>query len=112
MKAPDLPRCAPEKVGISSRQVERCIRALNHEYTTMNGFMAARHGKVFSQCWWAPYSCEMPHSNHSLGKTYTATAIGIAMGEGLLDLDEKITDIFGEKIRQEHLAVPLSLIHI
>ena len=32
MKAPDLPRCAPEEVGISSRQVERCIRALNHEY--------------------------------------------------------------------------------
>lgn len=109
MKAPDLPHCAPEEVGISSRQVERCIRALNHEYTTMNGFMAARHGKVFSQCWWAPFSCEMPHSNHSLGKTYTATAIGIAMGEGLLDLDEKITDIFGEKIRQEHLAVPPGL---
>lgn len=101
-----IPRCAPEEVGISSSRVEGCIRALSHPLTTMNGFMAARHGKIFSECWWAPYRPEMPHANHSFGKTYTATAIGIAMGEGLVRPDEKMTDIFAEEIKEKNIRVP------
>ena len=101
-----LPRATPEEVGISSSQVARCLTALEHDLTTMNGFMAARHGKVFSECWWAPYSAEMPHSNHSFGKSYTSTAIGIAVGEGLLALDERMTDIFSDEIKEKHLTIP------
>lgn len=101
-----IPCCTPEEVGISSSRVENCILSLSHPLTTMNGFMAARHGKIFSQCWWAPYRPEIPHANHSLGKTYTATAIGIAMGEGLLRLDEKMVDIFAGEIEENRICVP------
>lgn len=104
-----LPRCTPEEVGIPSFQVEQCIRALSHDLTTMNGFMAARHGKIFSECWWAPYAPNIPHSNHSFGKTYTATALGIAMGEGLVGLDEKMVDIFADEIAEQNIAVPEGL---
>lgn len=106
MSANTLPRCTPEEAGISSSQVLQCLTALNHDLTTMNGFMAARHGKVFSECWWAPYRPEMPHSNHSFGKSYTSTAIGIAVGEGLVSLDEKMVDIFAEEIRTRNLTIP------
>ena len=75
----DLPRCTPEEIGLSSAQVARCVQALNHDLTTMNGLMMARHGKVFAECWWSPYRAELVHSNHSFGKSYTATAIAIAM---------------------------------
>lgn len=101
-----LPRCAPEEIGLSSRQVAACIRALAHDKTTMNGFMAARYGKVFSECWWAPYRPEMPHSNHSYGKSYTAAAIGIALGEGAVRLDEKMADIFADEIREKQIVLP------
>lgn len=101
-----IPRCTPEEVGISSSRVEECIRSLSHSLTTMNGFMAARHGRIFSECWWAPYRPEMPHANHSFGKTYTATAIGIAVGEGLVRLDEKMVDIFADEIREKNICVP------
>lgn len=101
-----LPRCTPEEAGISSAAVERCLRALEHEQTTMNGFMAARHGKVFSECWWAPYGPKLLHSNHSFGKSYTATAIGIALGEGLLRLDERMADIFAGEIREKGIELP------
>jgi len=100
-----LPRCAPEEVGISSRQVAACIRALNHDLTTMNGFMAARHGKVFAECWWSPYRAELVHSNHSFGKSYTATAIGFAMQEGKLHLDERMADVFAEEIAERNLTL-------
>ena len=82
MNPSPLPRCTPESVGVLSRAVLDCLRALCHEQTTMNGFMAARHGKVFAECWWAPYGPDLVHCNHSFGKSYTATAIGIAAGEG------------------------------
>ena len=48
----ELPRCTPEEIGLSGRQVAACIRALAHDKTTMNGFMAARHGKVFAEAGW------------------------------------------------------------
>ena len=106
MYANKLPRCTPEETGISSRQVINCIKALDHDLTSMNGFMAARHGKIFAECWWAPYSADLVHCNHSFGKSYTATAIGIALKEGKLSLEERMVDIFAEEIAQRHIAIP------
>ena len=101
----DLPRCTPEEIGLSSTQVASCIQALNHDLTTMNGFMAARYGKVFAECWWSPFRAGLVHSNHSFGKSYTATAIGFALQEGLLSLDERMADVFAEEISQRNLQL-------
>lgn len=106
MSVKPLPRCTPEEAGLSSKQVMDCIAALSHELTTMNGFMAARNGKVFAECWWAPYRAALVHCNHSLGKSYTATAISIAVQEGELSLDEKMVDVFAEEIAQRGITVP------
>lgn len=106
MKPQPLARCTPEEIGLSGYQAAACIRALAHDKTTMNGFMAARYGKVFAECWWAPYRRDIPHSNHSYGKSYTAAAIGIALGEGLVRLDEKMADIFADEIQERGLVLP------
>jgi len=100
-----LPRCTPEEAGFSSEQLEACLHALCHPETTMHGFMAARHGKVFAEAWWAPFAPDLPHSNHSFGKSYTAAAVGIAAGEGLLSLDERMTDIFADEIAQRGIRI-------
>lgn len=100
-----LKRISPEEAGISSSQVALCLKSLMHRRTEMNGFMAARDGKVFAEAWWKPYGPGLVHSNHSFGKSYTATAIGIALGEGKLSLDEKMTDIFEEEIRERKIQV-------
>jgi CubicO group peptidase (beta-lactamase class C family) len=101
----DFPRCAPEEIGLSSAQVASCIRALNHDLATMNGFMAARYGKVFTECWWAPFRAGLVHSNHSFGKSYTATAICLAQQEGKLHLDERMADVFAEEIASRSLTL-------
>ncbi len=112
MHSNNLPRCTPEETGISSRQIINCIKALDHDLTTIHGFMAARYGKIFAECWWAPYSSELVHCNHSLGKSYTATAIGIALMEGRLSLDEKMVDVFADEIAQRKITVPSLMEHI
>ena len=93
-----LERISPEKAGISSRQVKKCIEALMHDHAEIHGFMAARDGKVFTECWWKPYGPDLVHSNHSLGKSFTATAIGILCTQGKLDLNERIVDIFSDEM--------------
>lgn len=100
-----LERISPECAGISSGQVETCIRRLMHGRTNMNGFMAARNGKVFAETWWHPYGPRLVHSNHSFGKSYTATAIGIALKEKKLSWKNGWWICFPEKSQREEFML-------
>ena len=89
-------RTTPEAVGISSKSLEQLIENLER-VTEMHGIMIMRHEKICAEGWWAPYAPGIRHSLHSLSKTYSATAVGIAVTEGKVSLDEKILSIFSEK---------------
>ncbi|MEE0201630.1 hypothetical protein EAI28_22160 [Faecalicatena contorta] len=101
----ELERISPERAGIESSQVRRCLEKLTNEWASMHGFMAARNGQVFAECFWSPYSKDLVHGNNSLGKTYTGTAVGIALMEHKLSLEEKMTDIFAEEIKERNIEV-------
>ena len=89
-------RVTPESVGISSETILRFLDALEGPHTQMHGLMILRHGKVCTEGWWQPYAPGKRHTCHSLTKTYMGTAVGIAIREGLLSLDDKLVDIFPE----------------
>src|SRR5205085_2375675 len=46
--------------------------------------------------WWAPYEAEAPHSLYSLSKSFTSTAVGLAIAEGKLSLDDPVLRFFPE----------------
>ena len=99
MKRKAFERCLPETVGIDSQAIEAFLDALeNGGFTQMHGLMIMRHGKVCAEGWWKPFNAELHHCCHSLSKTYTATAIGIAEYEGLLSLGDRVCDIFPEVV--------------
>ena len=56
--------------------------------------MLLRHGIVAAEGWWAPYGPQSPHSLYSLSKSFTSTAIGLAVAEGLLTVDDHILQFF------------------
>jgi CubicO group peptidase (beta-lactamase class C family) len=93
MHRTEYERVTPESVGIPSGAILRMIEAFE-SFTEMHGLMIMRHGKVCFECWWAPYAPGIRHGLQSLTKTYAATAIGIACTEGILSLEEKITNVF------------------
>lgn len=95
---------APESVGISSRTLLEMIKAMDTCGTEMHGIMVYRRGKVIAQGWWAPYTKDTVHINHSFGKTYTATAIGAAVQLGLLSVEDRIADIFAEEMKEYGVA--------
>ncbi|HKV42635.1 MAG TPA: serine hydrolase domain-containing protein [Blastocatellia bacterium] len=62
----------------------------------MNSFVLVRHGHVVSEGWWAPYDAETPHILFSLSKSFTSTAVGLAISEGKLSLDDEVLKFFPE----------------
>ena len=93
---PALPRSTPEQQGISSSAILAFVQAADTSEDMMNSFMLVRHGHVVAEGWWAPYDSKTPHMFYSLSKSFTSTAVGLAIAEGKLSLDDEVLKFFPE----------------
>ena len=95
-----LPRVIPEEKGVSSRKLLELIHKMDSIGNEVHGFMVERDGAVIAESWLKPYDASYPHTCHSLGKSYTCTAVGVAAQEGLLSPEDLVTDIFRDEIEK------------
>ncbi len=93
-----LPRSAPEAQGVSSASVLQFVDAAESRKLNLHSFMLVRHGVVVAEGWWAPYGPDLRHTLYSLSKSFTSTAIGIAVDEGRLGLDDKVVGHFPQDL--------------
>ena len=92
-------RTTPEAVGIPSAAVEKLLDALEGSgHTQMRAMILMRRGKICAEGYWAPFGPGSVHADHSLTKTYTATAVGICEREGLLSLNQPVIGFFPDKV--------------
>ena len=63
--------------------------------------MLARHGQVIAEGWWPPYGPELNHMLYSLSKSFTSTAIGFAVAEGKLKVEDRVTTFFPEDLPEQ-----------
>ena len=90
-----FPRTSPEAQGISSDHIREYLQTLaGSQASSPHHSMIMRHGNVISECSFFPYERGIWHITHSLCKSVTGMAVGFAVDEGILSLDEKILDIF------------------
>ncbi|MDX1965336.1 MAG: serine hydrolase [Pirellulales bacterium] len=89
-----LPRATPESQGVSSAAINDFVATVDREIDTMHSFMLLRHGKVVAECWWSPEAADKQHVLWSLSKSFTATAVGLAVKEGKLSLDDPVLKFF------------------
>ena len=89
-----LPRSTPEQQGISSAAVRDFIETADQQINTLHSFMLVRHGHVIAEAWWKPESPDKRHVMWSLSKSFTSTAIGLAVAEGKLTLDDPVLKFF------------------
>ncbi len=89
-----FPRAAPEREGISSAAILDFVESADHKIDSLHSFMLVRHGQVVAEGWWSPYSAETPHLMFSLSKSFTSTAVGLAVAEGKLSLDDEVLKFF------------------
>lgn len=91
-----LPRSTPESQGVSSEQVRKFVEAVDQKVHTMHSFMLVRHGHVVAEGWWKPEAAEKPHVLWSLSKSFTSTAVGMAVSEGKFSIDDPVLKFFPE----------------
>jgi CubicO group peptidase (beta-lactamase class C family) len=92
-----LPRSQPEHKGIASSVILQFVEALESQMHEMHSFMLLRHGQVVAEGWWSPYRPEYPHLVFSVSKSFTSTAVGVAVAEGRLSIDDPILSFFPEE---------------
>jgi len=89
-----LPRSTPEAEGISSEAIVKFVEAADRNVDTFDSFMILRHGKVIAEGWWKPDSADEPHILNSVSKSFNATAVGFAVREHKLKLDDSVSKFF------------------
>src|SRR5919201_1054413 len=99
--AADLPRSSPEAQGVSSPAVLAFVEAVDRQIDSLHSFMLVRHGHVVAEGWWAPYAAGSPHSLFSLSKSFTSTAVGLAVAEGKLSVDDPVLKFFPDEAPAE-----------
>jgi CubicO group peptidase (beta-lactamase class C family) len=92
-----LPRSTPEEQGISSTALLGFVQAAEQKVDALHSFMLVRHGHVVAEGWWSPYAADEPHSLFSLSKSFTSTAVGLAVADGKLSLDDTVLKFFPEE---------------
>lgn len=96
-----FPRTSPERQGVSSEAVLQFVEAVEREIHEFHSFMLVRHGCVIAEGWWAPYRREYPHMLFSLSKSFTSTAVGLAVSEGRFRIDDAVLSFFPDEAPAE-----------
>ncbi len=91
-----LPRATPESQGISSEQILRFVDAVEDNNLNVHSMMVLRNGRVVAEGWWEPYRPDLKHTLYSLSKSFTSTAIGMAVSEGRLKIEDTVLSFFPE----------------
>jgi CubicO group peptidase (beta-lactamase class C family) len=99
-----LPPSTPERQGISSSDILDFVDTADRQIDTMNSFMLVRHGYVVAEGWWGPYDAATPHILYSLSKSFTSTAVGLAIAEGKMSLDDEVLKFFPDDAPAEPSA--------
>ena len=99
-----LPRSEPEAQGVSSSAIQAFVEAAEQKIDALHSVMLVRHGQVIAEGWWTPYDAQSNHELYSLSKSFTSTALGLAVAEGRLSVDDEVLKFFPEDAPAEPSA--------
>ena len=94
--AQPLPRIdAPKTV---KKAMKKYFKAVDKEKQDIHSVMVVQHGKVVSATWRSEGKENEPHILNSVSKTFTSTAVGLAISEGKLKLTDRLISFFPDKL--------------
>jgi CubicO group peptidase (beta-lactamase class C family) len=93
-KSSAFQQSTPEAQGVSAVGIDSFLTAVGQSKHEFHSIMILRHGKVITKGWWNPYQPQLKHSLYSLSKSFTSTAVGFAVAEKKLSVDDKVISFF------------------
>jgi CubicO group peptidase (beta-lactamase class C family) len=93
----DLPHSTASAEGVDPAGLEAFLDVIERSADLeLHSLIVLRHGRIIAEGWWSPYSADRVHLLYSLSKSFAVTAAGLALGEGLIDLDATVLSYFPE----------------
>ena len=89
-----LPRA--EASAKMTKAADKYFAAVAKEGQDLHSIMVVKDGNVVLEKWMSKGKENEPHILNSVSKTFTSMAVGLAVSEGKLSIDEKLVDIFPE----------------
>ena len=97
-KTGKLPRSLPETQGVSPGGLLDFVNTIESQKLNVHSVMVMKHGQVVAEGWWAPYAPELKHTLYSLSKSFTSTAVGMAVAEKKLTVEDKVVSFFPKDV--------------
>lgn len=91
-----FPKVTPESVGVSSEKVHDFVRMMDDYRMNNHSFVMMRGDKIIAETYYKPFHEDFLHRMYSVSKTFVAMAVGMAVTEGLIGMDDVIVDYFPE----------------
>mgnify|MGYP001775498578 FL=1 len=100
-KSTMMPRSTPETHGMSSRYILDLLDAFDYADAEVHNILMAIDGEVVFEGHYAPYTALDPHIMFSGTKIFTNAAVGVAVTEGYLHLDDYVYDVLKDYVTQD-----------
>ena len=87
----------PEEQGFDSTKLAEGLQAFQDQKTNLDSLLIIRNGYVILDAYFYPYDHSIPHKLASVTKSFTTTLIGIAIDQGLIQLDQPMVSFFPDR---------------
>ena len=89
---------SPEAMGIRSDKIEEYLRILDSAHLATHDVLLARGDTIVFEQYIPPFTADFLHREYSVTKSLVALAIGFALDDGLLALDDPISKYFADEL--------------
>ena len=79
-----IEKARPEDIGISPNTITKALDDIDRKKVPIHSLLMMRHGKIFLEAYWAPWTADKLHRLYSITKSFTALLIGCLEEEGKL----------------------------
>jgi CubicO group peptidase (beta-lactamase class C family) len=88
----------PEAQGVMSQEILAFLNSVEAAQLNLHSIMLVRHGFVIAEGWSLPYEPGCRRYVYSLTKSFTSTAVGLAVAEGLLAIEDRVISFFPDDL--------------
>lgn len=92
-------RTTPERAGVSSGNIEKWLKTLDSAGLSTHNVLISRGNKILFEKYIPPFDENFLHREYSQTKSVEAIAVGFAVQDGLVRLDDPIGKYFPEETK-------------
>ena len=93
--------CVNVADGVNLSAVMSFMKSCKENKTDVHSFEVIQNGEVKVRVAPTPYSFEYKQQLYSLSKSFSSTAIGFLVDDGVIDINDRVVDIFSDKCPQK-----------